>query len=291
MTVDQLEQGDVLRCGNMPLMHSDKQDIECPDGVVVISQTCDAIRRDRIQVAKIVHLNEIDAKDAAKGKRPRYIPLTALGPDMFADLDFVATLDCPPKQRLVLYNGQSVKTYSQKQLFRELIGRRFARFPFPDGVVTWCRPLQATATKSRKQGAQGELLRRIDCIRIGDENRWEDPDEYELTIYFLISDDGDNLPAYDKSAPHTPVNMKKEEAQYIAEALVRQYELVPTDGFLINDLWQKLVNVWIDSCNVRYRQSNSKVRVHGSGVVELTSDFTYVDYTETEQLDFDYLSR
>ena len=73
-----------------------------PNGVVIISQTCDVVRSHRerrtIQAAKLVRLKGDTQREAADGRRPRFVAVPNAGVNRFADLEVIGTID---KQVLV----------------------------------------------------------------------------------------------------------------------------------------------------------------------------------------------
>lgn len=127
--------------------------ISAPDGVVIVSQTCDVVQSNRsaVQVARLVHLEGSTAVEARDGRRPRYVHVPARGQTAFADLEVIGTMT------KVSLAGQErtpgVDADGDVRRFGQAVGRKFNRFPFPDHVVDWLRPLEEIA-QSKSQRPQ-----------------------------------------------------------------------------------------------------------------------------------------
>lgn len=302
--VDELAQGDVFAVERLPVIGGidggcpDIRMVDCPHGVVLISQTCDAIRSDTLQVAPIVTLADDVAKQYITGKSSRYVPLNLDGKTAFADLELVATLNRECLDNLGSL-GTAVPHPEDKRLARDLIARRFGRFPFPDEVVDWCRPLQEkVAAKARRKGYQGELLRKISSIRVEEEHNWGNTLVYALSLAFLVEPgvlplDGEEGEADGFS---TDVNSllevrdPRDRAEKIAKRIVCADEEGLDAGSLCR-LWQGLIDSWLVQCNEAYGGLNRKTRVTGKGMVVSEDEYTFDRYRRSEQLDLDHLSR
>ena len=273
------------------------QRVGCPDGVVVISQTCDSLLSTEVQVARLVTLEGADAREASTGKRPRYLPVRVGGGLKFADLGYVATVDCGCLCSL-LPACRGADDPGSQRLFRDLASRRYGRFPFPDDVVAWCRPLrEKIAPKARKNGSQGKLLKRIRCIRIEDENNWENPQSYQLTLTFLTEPGA--MPTVDEDAsydiPKTLCDALEQldysqRATKIADCICNCAEHGLSAGGVCM-LWEMLAQTWVAQCNERYGADGHVSRVSGTAEVVPEDEYTFDRMRLSEQLDLDYLSR
>lgn len=294
--VQPLFQGDVLDVKSLPVSSPDssvsRQD--CPHGVVVVSQTCDAVRDSLIQVARIVKLQGSAYSESITGKRPRYIPITVNGESLFADLASIATVDRGEIPVSRISNG--VQEEKDRTLFRFLIARRFGRFPFPDAVVHWCKPLrEKIAPKARGNGAQGHILRQITCIRILDHNGWDSP-SYDLALCFLVKPG--ILPTTTSGMTKIPSSFLQKvggmSPNQIASAIIEK--TLGDNASVLNLLWDSLIASWIDKCNSQYLVNPAKdgsmtIPVSGIGEILSEDEYTYDRYLASEQLDLDYLSR
>lgn len=296
-----MQQGDVIaETTSIPFATGNNkfQQEQCPNGVVVISQTCHVIRAQHIQVAKIVDLQGHDRDEASTGKRPQYAPLTVNGKLQFADFGSIATLERTETLNTMLGEAQNALPSPQEQrLFRDLISRRFGRFPFPDAVVEWCRPLRdRIAPKATKIGAQGQLLQEITCVRIEDGNDWAESSDHNLLLSFLVAPG--ILPTIDEEdlnqAGSLPQNASAtDKAQDIAAVIIQIRDSpCKMDSLEINQLWHRLVCAWVSTCNEKYRpEENGGIEVTGGAEILSEDEYTFDRYRISEQLDLDYLSR
>lgn len=302
--VDEFAQGDIFAVERLPVIGGidggcpDIRMVDCSHGVVLISQTCDCIRSETLQVAPIVTMPDNVAKQYATGKSSRYVPLNLDGKTAFADLELVATLNRGCLEKLGS-SGTAVPHPEDKRLARDLIARRFGRFPFPDEVVDWCRPLQEkVVTKVRRKGYQGELLQKISSIRVEEEHNWRDTLVYALSLAFLVEPgtlplDGEEG---EVDALSTDVNSLLEvrdpgdRAERIAQRIVRADE-EGLDASSVCRLWQGLIDSWLVQCDEAYGGLNRITRVTGKGMVVSEDEYTFDRYRRSEQLDLDHLSR
>lgn len=298
-------QGDVFDLGQIYLTEGSAKtgitprSLECPEGVVLVSQTCDSLRSTIVQVAPLTILSSDMAKEAETGKRPRYLPVRVGGELRFADLSCIASVDCGClcTSRLICHGALD---FESQRLFRDLVARRFGRFPFPDDVVMWCRPLrEKIAPKARKNGEQGQLLKQIRCIRIEDENNWENPSSYQLTLTFLtvpgalpIPEEGDDYRIPDIiSAVLDCGTDSKERAEKIARFICRRDQFDGLSDAVVCMLWERLVDEWVSQCNTAYVDAHRISRVSGTAQVVSEDEYTFEQVRHSEQLDLDYLSR
>jgi hypothetical protein len=157
--------------------------------LVAISQTCDIVLRKRptIVLADVVELDGAERSEAAKGANPRYVPLPSLGVGYFADLCFIETR---LKEALVGASyvlGIDLADEGIKRDFSLSLMRWFGRFPFPDDVVPWLRPLESVIrTKYSKDGKLGSLLRDVVVeIRVQEEKQWREP-PYKFVVHTIV---------------------------------------------------------------------------------------------------------
>ncbi|OBF96449.1 hypothetical protein A5790_05315 [Mycobacterium sp. 852002-51152_SCH6134967] len=166
-----------------------EEDGSDPERFVVISQTCDIVlsKRPTVILARVVELAGSERANAATETNPRLVPLPCLDDKHFADLCFVESrqkidlLDLPYAPGIDLGNEQVKRDFSLS------ITRWFGRFPFPDEVVPWLRPLeQVVREKYRKQSALGELLRQVVVeIRVEELAQW-DHAPYKIDIHTIV---------------------------------------------------------------------------------------------------------
>lgn len=294
-----LTQGDILpdihQISKVSLKEGEAQQVDCPEGVVVVSQTCDALRNSCIQVAPIVILKGQDAAVSATGRRPRYIPIPRRGVDRFVDLNTICTLDRGPV--LLQARPSSIESgitdERSERLFREAVGRRFSRFPFPDAVTEWCRPLSDKVARKALHSdtkPEGARLQEITEIRIMATSGW-DNGPYELELDFVL--EADVLPEPDRDLTEDETrNLESMSASGLAKYISRLYE-EPAQGTaaLLSYSWNQLVNSWVQTCNTKYHpESNNNIPVHGSGLLCDLDEYLYSRATQSERLDLTYLS-
>lgn len=160
-----------------------------PKKFVVISQTCDIVlsKRPTVILAMVRELADPERAQAATETNPQLVPLPALGNAYFADLCFIEShqkfdlLDSDFVPGIDLGNTQVERDFSLS------ITRWFGRFPFPDEVVPWLRPLERVIReKYRKNSALGEMLRQVIVeIRVEELNQWTRA-PYKLDIHMIV---------------------------------------------------------------------------------------------------------
>ena len=158
-----------------------------PAGVVIISQTCDVVQRDRltVQVAPLIRLADPMAEEARNGRRPRYVHLPELGDDMFADLEVIATVAKPLLRGHERVPG--VRADDDVRRFGQAVGRRFSRFAFPDDVQPWLQPLEdiARSKSQRPASPEGQAFSRVVELRLESENGWDSP-PFDLVLAVIV---------------------------------------------------------------------------------------------------------
>lgn len=294
-----LHQGDVLpgvrRIPEFTGMADDVHWQDVSQGVVVISQTCDALRDPRIQVAPIVELFGEMTDQAQSGRRPQYAPLTVDGALRFADLSRVVTLDrgtvASEVTDSVVPSGFADE--AQEKFFRDLVGRHFARFPFPDAVTEWCRPLSdkvAPKVRHANSSPQGARLEQIKEIRVTSLNGWNQL-EFDLEVHFIF--EPGVLPEPDRELTFEE---RESLGDLSADQLASRISALARDSgsgasALRAFAWEQLIDRWIAKCNDKYRPKQNEIfPVRGTGFLFDMDDYSYSLAVRSEQLDLDYLS-
>lgn len=258
-----------------------------PHGVVVVSQTCDAVREGvpTVAVAPVVLLTGSEVSLARSGRSPRYAALPALGGDYFARLDTIATVS---KELLRLEDRRSgIIEARDEQRFREGIGRRFARFAFPDDVAAWLAPIQRLAQKrAGKRSPEGQIFDRVDEIRIQAVRGWGSP-PYDLSVSLIVQPGV--LPSLGEDdvleAPADLIEwLPGKGAPEIAERLL----LAQDDGERTH-LWDALGRAWVREC-VRGDDGTSSCVASFDVEVVGADEYTLEQYRSSERLDLDHLS-
>ncbi|MER6313605.1 hypothetical protein ABT237_07520 [Streptomyces sp. NPDC001581] len=202
MSIAGLQQADILKTEQIPCLGPAGEAAwwPTPDGVVIISQTCDVVRdtKEYLQVAPLVRLTGNTARQAAKGAMPGYVLVPEA--DAFADLDHVATVS---KQHLAMLVPQrGVASTQDLRLFGMRVGRRFSRFAFPDAVSEWLQPLKGLVIDKagRATSALGRVLdEQVESLRLECSPSWDEGAPYELTLLVVVKPG--LLPVLDEKQP------------------------------------------------------------------------------------------
>lgn len=198
------QQADILKAERIPCVGptGEASWLPTPEGVVIISQTCDVVRdsKEYLQVAPLIRLTGNTARQAAKGAMPGYVLVPEAGTDAFVDLDHVATVS---KQHVALLVPQrGVVSTQDLRLFGMRVGRRFSRFAFPDAVSEWLQPLKGLVIdkSGRSTSALGRVLDgMVDSLRLECSPSWDDGAPYELTLLVVVKPG--LLPVLDEGEP------------------------------------------------------------------------------------------
>jgi hypothetical protein len=110
-------------------------------------------------------------REAARNLRPRYAPVAALGSRSFADLDVVETIEKSVLATCDRASGSS--TDEQIRRFGRAVGRRHARFAFPDDLTrTLSRLTDRIKSKHGRASVEGRLLEQLEEIRVTASPHW-----------------------------------------------------------------------------------------------------------------------
>lgn len=303
-----LRQGDLVALEAIPVVRSAGSTdwTATSEGAVVVSQTCDLLRRDNLEVvvARAVELDPVTAKEARQGRRPRYVNLPGIGQESFADLELIGTVS---KSHPALRRARcGLTTDHQSRVFGQAVGRRFSRFPFPDEVVPWLEPLQRLAqNKAGKElSAEGWAFDHIVEIRVESSNGWKEP-PYSVSLAFLV--EPGELPVFPgDEPPNLSSNLEDlirpggslSSPSHLAQLLKDEQE--PESRYW---LWPALVEGWGLQCRPdikRLQKRYGKTFVEavqdaivGSEIptdVLSTDEYTLSRYRRSEHLDLDHLS-
>lgn len=154
---------------------------------VVISQTCDVVRSKTptVTLAK-VNPPPAHAVDMARGgAMPRFIPLPSLDGGSFADMAEVhsfrkeALVGCEIMPEIVDASN------ADRRSLALAITRWFGRFPFPDNVAPWLKPLEDQIRKKyTRQGALGQVLREH-LVEVRVEADWAAAEPLHLLLHVI----------------------------------------------------------------------------------------------------------
>lgn len=177
----------------LPVRQGDIFDVATGDQAgsrfVVISQTCDVVlpKRPTITVARLVEPTGADLSVAASGDTPRYVALPAAGEGVYADLSYIETLEKAELFQASYTPGLDPADEPGKRKFSLALSRWFARFPFPDEVVPWLRPVERLIReKHNKNSPLGRLLRDVVVEIRFQADQWLAP-PFRLEVHIIVS--------------------------------------------------------------------------------------------------------
>ncbi|MGW5571476.1 hypothetical protein ACWEVD_09775 [Nocardia thailandica] len=287
-------QGDVF--GGVPTFAFDhlwRPQQRSEQSAAIVSQTCDASLPNRriVQIAPVVELTGSIGKEASAGKRPRYVPLSGLGPSHFVDLEVIVSVDkaalLQKPRRRGLVNDQ------HRREFAFAVARKFGRFAFPDEVVRCFEPLvHLLQRKARKDTTSlGKVLAGVHSIRIHCEDWSRTP--YELTLIVLLEagilpagpDDFDEVVdlSFLEGPAEEPVSLRVDKyVDYLASAYRTEGER--------QACWYLLADGWAAQCeNAAWLASSDSIIGSVRAEVDSVDIFPYSRAMITEGLDLDYL--
>jgi hypothetical protein len=270
---------------------------------VVVSQTCDVVlpKRPTVSLAQVVELDGTKRAEAATGTNPRLVPLPVLGEKYFADLCFIESRLKDDLVGLVVGRlvapGIDLDDEQVKRDFTLSVTRWFGRFPFPDVVVPWLRPLERVVReKYRKQSSLGELLRKVIVeIRIEEAGQWRQP-PYTLEVHTIVR--AEVLPTLDDNA--SPVTddflgtLREPDDDVRSPAWLADIYARTTEAQQRPHVLHALAESFADLCEPASQYAEDEAVMSAVTAVEwqLWSDdeFPLARVRKSEPLDLEYLS-
>jgi hypothetical protein len=256
-------------------------------------------------VSAITTLTGSIAKEAMDGKQPRYVHLPNGAEGAFADLEFMTTIRKDALASIdLLSSGVDPMNDLQVRSFALRVARRFGRFPFPDAVVPWLRPLQNTVNEKyrRPNSALGRAFKSVVELRVECSNWQTAP--FDLTLHVILQAgtlpelDEDEVAALPRSLANwlNPSSGVRPGAPKIAERIFRT-ELgagtVPSP-LERHFLWMAFAEALADHCRPKDSDLvDSEVADAVRQIVGFASsddDFSLAQYRRSEMLDVDHLS-
>jgi hypothetical protein len=309
----QRRQGDVVQVTSLPVLGPNGaiRQHPAPNGVVILSQTCDVVLPDRLTVvaAPLVRLSGDVLRQAVKGGRPRYVAVPAAGADTFADLDIIGTLDKNILARAPVTDGVGPADVDIRR-FGQRIARRFGRFAFPDEVVPWLTPLTDIVTsKYGKETGEALALDQVVELRVEAADGWAAP-PYDLTLVTIVRagtlpelDENDQIdpPASLQRWLREPSGRLRRTSGDIANRLfAHKVDITgatppPTPAERYH-LWLALAEAWAAKCTPRGRDKGDPAVAEAVAGGEIAADIASDDeyslarYRRSERLDVEHLS-
>jgi hypothetical protein len=163
--------------------------VEAPEGVVVVTQTCDIVRpctaRPLVSVAALKRVDADLASEVARGLRPQYVSI-ATQPTLVADLDLVTTVE-----KSVVASWERTPGWTREndlRWFAEALARKDSRFAFPDDFARAIKKLQARIRdKHNRDSEEGAALRALREIRVTATPAWG-AENVEVFLAFVRHD-------------------------------------------------------------------------------------------------------
>jgi hypothetical protein len=306
--IGSFRQGDVVTIDGLPVLGPDAVWLRhTPHGAVLLTQTCDAVRPEKptVALAPIARLEGGTASEARDGKLLRYIPLPSTEPEAFADLSVIATIDKALFAALPRTAGIDQTDDDAVRKFGRAVGRRFGRFPFPDEVVPWLRPLEVVMqSKHDKNSPEGAAMRDVVELRVEAVGGWQNP-PYALTLCVIVkpgviptSPDDEQPPCPGDLAAwlRTDTGDLRQGSSAIANKLAAERTHSPSSASAYW-LWLSLAEAWAARCTPdvgkRSREDAAKILAAVTGIdADLVDEggFDLYRYRRSEQLDVDHLS-
>jgi hypothetical protein len=299
-SVQTFQQGDILEdMTELVVLGADGSAamVEAPLGAVLISQTCDIVQPSRLtaQVARRVRLTGPPAAEARDGKRPRYAALPACGPDDFVDLEVISTT---AKARLAHVSRlKGVISDDEVRRFAGSIARKFGRFPFPDEVTAWLRPLEkVVSSRARKSvSPEGQALRQVTELRVESARGWA-ATPYDLTLAVVVEHGtlplfpGDDLPDRPETVStwlRGPGGGSARSPSQVAERLSMTGD--PAEQYW---LWMALGDAWAACCKPKGTHGQDVRDAVRSVIGEVVpaDEYPLTRVRRSELLDLDHLS-
>lgn len=305
--VDSFRQGDFVQIDGLQVVGSAGAWIlPTPDGAVLLTQTCDAIRSEKLTVAlaPVVRVEGGTASNARDGKVLRYIHLPLVGFDAFVDMSVVTTIDKAFFATLQRTPGIDQTDDDAVREFGRAVGRRFGRFPFPDEVTPWLRPLEVVVqSKHDKQSPEGAAMRDVVELRVEAVDGWQNP-PYALTLCVIVKPGV--VPSFPNDVPPCPdellswlrtgEGLLRRKSSAIAARLETERKQSPSSAS-VYWLWLALAEAWAALCSPdlnKYptdRAAEIQAAVTGISADLLEErEFNLFRYRRSEQLDVDHLS-
>lgn len=270
--------------------------LETPDGVVLVSQSCDVVlpHRHNVQVAPVVRLDDTQASEARAGKRSQYAHVPQMGDMWFADLDCVGTI---AKSALLGKRARrGVVGDDETRRFSAAIARRFGRFAFPDDVSDAMKVLrdlvQSRAVKP--DSPFGRVLAQVLELR-AEAKPWVEEGSEVTLVFVLIPGSLPTLPDDDPGEVPATVSTFIPDISYaqlqlteIAKALTNQTAM--WNAYEKFWLWTFLADAAAVLCESRGRSTGTQKHPTFIGEVVSGDEFPLTRVRRSEIVDLDHLS-
>ncbi|MGO2035667.1 MAG: hypothetical protein ACTH2U_04250 [Brevibacterium sp.] len=279
----ELRQGSVLNFSGESGLH---------EAHVIVSQTCDVVlsKREYLQLAPLVDLEEGLRRQALKRENPRY-PQVGQGENCkFADLAQIVSVLKSDVSEVPSLSVFKFPTEVDEREFGLAVGRWFARYAFPDHVQPWLAPVQRLVRSKylKPESPLGRVLNQISEIRVESDD-WNS-EEMQLTLHLIV--EAGRLPAVPDDVESEMIDETiPGDANLLAQEIG---EITPgSDPLRTNALWGAFAEALAARCRPTGGAVPEGVRKAVSEVVgEVYTDdeFPLSKMRKSEQLDLDFLS-
>ena len=300
----QLRQGDVVAISALPVLASGVAELlPTPQGVVLLSQTCDVVQSSKRTVTVAPLLPDPTKDQISQAKRGRspallYLPQTVEHPERIADMSRICSV---PKTEVLSTSPLSRHAIDgfgpqSRQLARR-IGRVYSRFAFPDAVHDSLSGfIDAARSKAFGGGHFARVLGLVEEFRVAADH-WDRPGR-RLKFYsvvpsrFLPPDEDFGAALADEPIPglgrgeDLGVASVDRVSQLLAEACEQIEEGKGSEGVALR-LWQ----TWCTAVQRQYLDPKVGEEIAAFEFEPVgTGELSYEQMKATEPLDLETLS-
>lgn len=265
--------------------------------LVVISQTCDVVlpKNPTVTLAKVTTPTKDALPRARAGAMPRYVRLPKLEGDLFADMSYIETYAKEELCNLPFTPGIDLDSNERQRDFSLSITRWFGRFPFPDEVVPWLRPVEEEIRKKyTKQGALGQLLNE-DVIELRVETDWKSK-PHALVLHLIVR--AEALPTLDsvgaQADPAFLAKFRDADGKVLKPSAIADVLVSTTDALERSLAFEALAEAFASICTPaakHAREPEIMTAVSSTeGKLWPDDEFPLSQVRKSEPLDLEYLS-
>jgi len=226
---------------------------------------------------------------------PRYVRLPKLGSDLFADMCLLETRLKEELRDLPFAPGIDLESNERQRDFSLAITRWFGRFPFPDEVVPWLRPVEEEIRKKyTKQGALGQVLN-DDVVELRVETDWR-AKPYALVLHLIVR--AESLPTLgdwgDAADPGFLAKLRDEDGNVLKPSTIADVLVGTTDPLERSLAFDALSEAFASICTPAARHAGDEEIVTAVSSIEgklwPDDEFPLSQVRKSEPLDLEYLS-
>jgi len=171
--------------GEAPPQHNLFDVFSAVEGLVVVSQSCDIVKKcsasQYLEVSPlVVSKDDMEFEEIRKRRRTRYAYLPGLADrKLVVDLERTMTVE---KAVVASWNrSPGCATDKERATFAEALARKRRRFAFPDGFNAGLRKFRDRIRRAEGRGTAGHLVAALDEIRVQPFPNW---DAAKVTVFF-----------------------------------------------------------------------------------------------------------